>query len=165
MDRIASLIHIFCSPGLGKRNPRCYSLSRRRAECVADLLPGSSVVEQATVNRLVAGSNPARGAISSFHIDNLFCAAFCVCACTDTHSSGNFDIIRTGLSPASLAQPFRCRTSHLPATRNVFIALLPIERTPLGASGNCQYLPPEVATEFLAPPAVRFPATHQPPLA
>ncbi len=27
------------------------------------MIPGSSVVEQAAVNRLVAGSNPARGAI------------------------------------------------------------------------------------------------------
>ena len=30
------------------------------------LLPGSSVVEQPAVNRLVAGSNPARGAISFY---------------------------------------------------------------------------------------------------
>ena len=36
---------------------------RRRARSGADLLPGSSVVEQPAVNRLVAGSNPARGAI------------------------------------------------------------------------------------------------------
>ncbi len=32
---------------------------------------GSSVVEQAAVNRLVAGSNPARGAISSMQIMSL----------------------------------------------------------------------------------------------
>src|SRR5690348_4611719 len=30
--------------------------------CVASSFPGSSVVEQPAVNRLVAGSNPARGA-------------------------------------------------------------------------------------------------------
>ena len=35
------------------------------------LFPGSSVVEQATVNRLVAGSNPARGAIFSKTSGNL----------------------------------------------------------------------------------------------
>ena len=33
---------------------------------VTDLFPDSSAVEQSTVNRLVAGSNPARGAISPF---------------------------------------------------------------------------------------------------
>ena len=32
-----------------------------------ELFLGSSVVEQAAVNRLVAGSNPARGAISLIH--------------------------------------------------------------------------------------------------
>jgi hypothetical protein len=30
------------------------------------VVPGSSAVEQPAVNRLVAGSNPARGAIVSF---------------------------------------------------------------------------------------------------
>ena len=33
-----------------------------RAFAAPDLIPGSSAVEQPAVNRLVAGSNPARGA-------------------------------------------------------------------------------------------------------
>jgi hypothetical protein len=33
---------------------------------VARVVPGSSAVEQPAVNRLVAGSNPARGAIAKF---------------------------------------------------------------------------------------------------
>lgn len=53
--------------GLASPPSLCYThpssvLAIRRA---ADLLPGSSVVEQPAVNRLVAGSNPARGAIFS----------------------------------------------------------------------------------------------------
>ena len=40
---------------LGKAPPLCYTPRAR-------LFPGSSVVEQPAVNRLVAGSNPARGA-------------------------------------------------------------------------------------------------------
>src|SRR5262245_59705097 len=35
---------------------------------VNGLFPGSSVVEQPAVNRLVAGSNPARGANSKFRL-------------------------------------------------------------------------------------------------
>ena len=42
--------------GLGKVRPLCYSGS------LLTPFPGSSVVEQPAVNRLVAGSNPARGA-------------------------------------------------------------------------------------------------------
>ena len=38
----------------------CYSRT------LARVVPGSSAVEQPAVNRLVAGSNPARGAIVSF---------------------------------------------------------------------------------------------------
>ena len=43
--------------GLGKVRPLCYTQGRSLAP-----IPGSSVVEQPAVNRLVAGSNPARGA-------------------------------------------------------------------------------------------------------
>ena len=42
------------------------SVDRKRAtDYFKALIPGSSVVEQVTVNHLVAGSNPARGAITS----------------------------------------------------------------------------------------------------
>ena len=40
-----------------------------------DVFPGSSVVEQLTVNQLVAGSNPARGAILFFFSFAGGCAA------------------------------------------------------------------------------------------
>ena len=40
----------------------CHSHSARLNS--QNVFPGSSVVEQLTVNQLVAGSNPARGAIS-----------------------------------------------------------------------------------------------------
>jgi hypothetical protein len=39
--------------------PVCYS---RTSQALSATFPGSSVVEQPAVNRLVAGSNPARGA-------------------------------------------------------------------------------------------------------
>jgi hypothetical protein len=39
--------------------PVCYS---RTSQALSAMFPGSSVVEQPAVNRLVAGSNPARGA-------------------------------------------------------------------------------------------------------
>jgi hypothetical protein len=42
---------------LCKRKRLCYSRT------LARVVPGSSAVEQPAVNRLVAGSNPARGAI------------------------------------------------------------------------------------------------------
>ncbi len=41
-----------------------------------ETFPGSSVVEQLTVNQLVAGSNPARGAILSPFISNLHVTYF-----------------------------------------------------------------------------------------
>jgi hypothetical protein len=44
---------------LSKRDRLCYMRAFRRA---SRLFPGSSAVEQPAVNRLVAGSNPARGA-------------------------------------------------------------------------------------------------------
>jgi hypothetical protein len=43
---------------LGNGKPVCY----RRLLPLMRMVPGSSVVEQPAVNRLVAGSNPARGA-------------------------------------------------------------------------------------------------------
>ena len=51
----------FCGMQKTLANPfcPCYKLLRCK------VIPGSSVVEQAAVNRLVAGSNPARGAILS----------------------------------------------------------------------------------------------------
>src|SRR5262249_1273454 len=42
---------------------------RRNAFAIRGVFPGSSVVEQPAVNRLVAGSNPARGAISAMAVD------------------------------------------------------------------------------------------------
>ncbi len=42
----------------------CYSRTLARAA----LVPGSSAVEQPAVNRLVAGSNPARGAKQNKHL-------------------------------------------------------------------------------------------------
>ena len=52
---------------LSKRDRLCYM---RRAHA-SRLFPGSSAVEQPAVNRLVAGSNPARGA-NSFKISNIY---------------------------------------------------------------------------------------------
>jgi hypothetical protein len=45
---------------LCKRKRLCYSRT------LARVVPGSSAVEQPAVNRLVAGSNPARGANTKF---------------------------------------------------------------------------------------------------
>ena len=55
--------HFFAAPALSKPQRLCYI--RLRPPCPAvgrRLVPGSSAVEQPAVNRLVAGSNPARGA-------------------------------------------------------------------------------------------------------
>ena len=52
---------VFSDKRFAKRDSLCY----RRRSCLSPMFPGSSVVEQPAVNRLVAGSNPARGAI--FH--------------------------------------------------------------------------------------------------
>jgi hypothetical protein len=49
----------FRSLRLSKPDQLCYTRTRTRE---ALLFPGSSAVEQPAVNRLVAGSNPARGA-------------------------------------------------------------------------------------------------------
>ena len=60
------------SPTLGKtgidkvRSRPVFRPSFRLAEASEATLPGSSVAEQVTVNHLVAGSIPARAAISSF---------------------------------------------------------------------------------------------------
>ena len=42
-------------------------------EWLLTLFPGSSAVEQTTVNRLAGGSNPSRGAINLQLIDYLNC--------------------------------------------------------------------------------------------
>ena len=47
----------FYLPGLANRFALCIGFA-----VGTDVIPGSSVVEQLTVNQLVAGSNPARGA-------------------------------------------------------------------------------------------------------
>src|SRR5690349_16099369 len=49
-----------CELVLGKPKPLCYTL--RACEPMFRLFLGSSAVEHPTVNRMVAGSNPARGA-------------------------------------------------------------------------------------------------------
>jgi hypothetical protein len=41
------------------------------------ILPGSSVVEQVTVNHLVAGSNPARAAMPPFFLTRPIPTGFC----------------------------------------------------------------------------------------
>jgi hypothetical protein len=58
----APLIRAKRETALSKPDRLCYT---RRAHLKLLLFPGSSVVEQPAVNRLVAGSNPARGATST----------------------------------------------------------------------------------------------------
>lgn len=49
---------------LPKAKTRCY---RRASARAIGLFPGSSAVEQLTVNQLAGGSNPSRGAIFPLH--------------------------------------------------------------------------------------------------
>jgi hypothetical protein len=53
---------VFLKLALGKSKKRLYYAAQRRGNAS---FPGSSAVEHSTVNRQVAGSNPARGAIFS----------------------------------------------------------------------------------------------------
>ena len=60
--------------GLANPHGVCYTPPTDAVlKSAATVIPGSSVVEQAAVNRLVAGSNPARGATALFfpHIANV----------------------------------------------------------------------------------------------
>ena len=50
---------------LSKRGSLCYTL---RPANKLRTFPGSSAVEHSTVNRMVAGSNPARGASHGFYV-------------------------------------------------------------------------------------------------
>ena len=68
---VSRLLRLAGQPGkisAGTRRGRRFVLSKRDRLCymrrahASRLFPGSSAVEQPAVNRLVAGSNPARGA-------------------------------------------------------------------------------------------------------
>ena len=53
--------------GFALAKKRCYIPALRQGIRWRSLIPGSSAVEQATVNRLAGGSNPSRGAKTSFY--------------------------------------------------------------------------------------------------
>ncbi len=61
--KIVELPCIFFKNGLAIAKFFCYTPSHTTQRVP---FPGSSVVEQLTVNQLVAGSNPARGATFSY---------------------------------------------------------------------------------------------------